>query len=166
MCPARLSVIMRWEVSMHSAIRVSASVVILLFCAACQESRPTAPTAVTATLSTPAPAPLPTSIFPPLQGPSRTFNFDRPLSYPVQRYTESSRFVLFENGAFILEYPSLGGGYRGSYKEADGLINFTWEGWSRAGDWGASGEITGDTLTVRYNFIMSMSDFDDAIYVK
>ena len=149
---------------MHSAIRISASVVILLCCAACQESRPTAPTAVTATLSTPAPAPPPTSSFPPVQGPSRTFNFDRPLSYPVSSYTSSSRIILYENGGFVLEYPSMSLSYRGRYIEAGGVLNFDWEGWSSAGTWGATGTITGETMQVEYNLIMSLSDFENAVY--
>ena len=53
--------------------------------------------------------------FPPLSGPSRTFIFDGELTYPVRDFTRKSRFVLYDNGAFVLQYPSsLGDGrYRG-----------------------------------------------------
>jgi len=43
-------------------------------------------------------------------GASRTFLFDRELSYRVNDYTKMSRFVLYDNGAFVLQYPSLGEG--------------------------------------------------------
>jgi hypothetical protein len=66
-----------------------------------------------------------------LSEPSRTFFFDRELSYPVSDYTKKSRFVLYDNGAFVLQYLSLGeGGYRGGYKDANGVIVFEWEGWN------------------------------------
>jgi hypothetical protein len=101
-----------------------------------------------------------------LSGPSRTFVFDRQLSYPVRGYTRTSRFILYDNGAFVLQYPSLGeGGYRGGYKDADGVVMFEWEGWSAAGPWGATGVLTGDSLTVQYNEIMHHTDFEDALYM-
>jgi hypothetical protein len=66
----------------------------------------------------------------------------------------------------VLQYPSLGeGGYRGGYKDANGVIVFEWEGWSGAGPWGATGILTGDSLTVQYNEIMHHTDFEDALYV-
>ena len=108
----------------------------------------------------------PATIFPPLSGPSRTFIFERELSYPVTGYTRNSRFVLYDNGAFVLQYPSLGEvGYRGGYKHANGVIKFEWEGWSVAGPWGASGTLKGDSLTVQYNEIMHHTDFEDATYL-
>jgi hypothetical protein len=82
-----------------------------------------------------------------LSGPSRTFVFDRELSYRVSNYTKESRFVLYDNGAFVLQYVGLGGGYRGGYTEANGVIVFEWEGWSAAGPWGATGTVKGDSLT-------------------
>jgi hypothetical protein len=47
---------------------------------------------------------------------------------------------------------------------ADGVITFDWEGWSAAGPWGATGSIRGDSLTVEYNLIMQLTDFEDAVY--
>jgi hypothetical protein len=91
--------------------------------------------------------------------------FDRELSYPVSDYTKKSRFVLYDNGAFVLQYPSLGeGGYPGGYREANGVIAFGWEGWSGAGPWGATGTLESDSLVVQHNFIMQMTDFEDAVY--
>ena len=102
---------------------------------------------------------------PPLSGPARTFEFDRQLSYSVRSYTQESRFVLYDNGAFVLQYGTAGG-YPGRYSESNGVITFEWEGWSAAGPWGASGRLTDDTLSVRYNLVMQMTDFEDAIYVR
>jgi hypothetical protein len=112
-----------------------------------------------------APFPPPRPNFPPLSGPSRTFTFDRELAYRVSDYTKHSRFVLYDSGGFVLQYPSLGTGeYRGGYTEAGGLITFEWEGWNIGGPWGASATIQNGTLTVRYNDIMLWSDFEDAVY--
>ena len=115
----------------------------------------------------PAPAPQPPTNFPPLSGPSRTFNFDHGLFDFVRDYTSNSRFVLYDNGAFALQYFSLveGDGYRGRYTETNGVIDFDWEGWSNAGPWDAIGTLTGDSLTVQYNIIMQMTDFENAVYV-
>jgi hypothetical protein len=43
-------------------------------------------------------------------------------------------------------------------------VAFGWEGWSPAGPWGATGALTGNTLTIRYNDIMYLTDFEDAVY--
>jgi hypothetical protein len=100
-----------------------------------------------------------------LSGPSRTFVFDHELSYPISDYTKTSRFVLYDNGAFVLQYPSIGeGGYPGGYREANGTIVFEWEGWSIAGPWGATAAIKDRSLTVQYNEIMRLTDFEDAVY--
>jgi hypothetical protein len=67
----------------------------------------------------------------------------------------------------VLHYPSLGGGgYRGGYEDANGVITFVWEGWSAAGPWGAAGTLKGDSLTVQYNQVMQLTDFKDAVYVR
>ena len=86
--------------------------------------------------------------------------------YQVRDYTLASRFVLYDNGTFALQYASgsLTPEYRGTYTETDGQVMFTWEGWSVAGTWGATGVLTRDSLAVTYNLIMMMSDFEDATY--
>jgi hypothetical protein len=98
-----------------------------------------------------------------LSGPSRTFVFDHELSYRVRDFTKNSRFVFYDNGAFVLQYAGIGD-YRGGYTEANGVITLEWEGWSVAGPWGATGTLKGDSLTVQYNEIMQLSDFEDAVY--
>jgi hypothetical protein len=66
----------------------------------------------------------------------------------------------------VLQFPSVGeGGYRGGYEQVNGVITFEWEGWNVAGPWGATGTLSGDVLTVRYNEIMLQTDFEDAVYV-
>jgi hypothetical protein len=152
---------------MNTTVRRSAVVVFLAFAVACGRSGPTSPSGPsqpTAPPSSPTPPQGPN--LPPLSGPSRTFIFDRELSYRVSDYTRHSRFVLYDNGAFVLQFPSLGeGGARGEYQDANGDIMFDWEGWSSAGAWGASGTLNGGSLTVKYNEIMHLTDFEDAVYV-
>lgn len=79
-----------------------------------------------------------------------------------------SRYVLYDNGAFALQfagrYDSLE--YRGRYARAGSAITFDWEGWSAAGPWGARGTLSGDSLVVKYNDVMQMTDFVDATYVR
>ena len=154
--------------NMHPTLRRGAIVVLLVLSAACS-SGPTSPTTTTQTPVTPlmpSATPPPTATFPPLSGPSRTFVFDHALSYSVSNYTKNSQFVLYDNGGFVLQYVSLGGpGYRGGYTVANGVITLAWEGWSAAGPWGATGTLSGNSLTVRYNDIMQLTDFEDAAYV-
>ena len=154
---------------MNTAVRRRALVVLLMLSAACNNSGPTSPTVTSRTSplqASPAPTP-PASNFPPLSGPSRTFVFDRELSYRVSEYTRHSRFVLYDNGAFVLRFPSVGeGGYLGGYRVAgDGTVTFEWEGWSTAGPWSATGTLKGDSLTVQYNLVMQLTDFEDGAYV-
>jgi hypothetical protein len=104
---------------MNTTARHGAAVVLLMLLVACGSSGPTLPTGTSQPPPLPSPTPPPAANFPPLSGPSRTFFFDRELSHPVSNYTKNSRFVLYDNGAFVLQYLSLGeGGYRGGYKDA------------------------------------------------
>jgi hypothetical protein len=152
---------------MNTVVPRGAVVVLFVLCAACGKAGLTSPTEISQPPALPSPIPPPATKFPPLSGPSRTFVFDRELSYRVSDYTKKSRFVLYDNGAFVLYYVSLGdGGYRGGYEDANGVIAFEWEGWSSAGPWGATGTIKGDSLTVQYNQIMQFTDFEDAVYVR
>jgi ABC-type transport system substrate-binding protein len=153
------------ESSMNTAVRRGAVIVVLVLSAACGSPGPASPTGSSQPPALRSPAPSPPTNFAPLSGPSRTFVFDRGLVYAVRGYTGTSRFVLYDNGAFVLQYVGLGAEYRGGYTQANGVITFQWEGWSTAGAWGATGTITGTSLTVQYNLIMQMTDFEDAVYV-
>ena len=148
---------------MNTTVRRGAAVFLVVLSTACGSSAPTTPTAIPQPLPVPAPSAQPTRTLPPLAGPSRTFVFDRELKYRVSDYTRKSSFVLYDNGAFVLRYGGPGE-YRGGYTVADGVITFDWEGWSAAGPWGATGSIRGDSLTVEYNLIMQLTDFEDAVY--
>ena len=151
---------------MDATVRRGAVILFLVLSAACGGAAPTSPTGTVQAATPFPPTPPPGPSFPPLEGPSRTFVFNRELSYPVSDYTKKSQFVLYDNGSFILQFPSIGqGGYRGGYREANGLVAFACEGWSPAGVWSATGAFTGNTLTIRYNDIMYLTDFEDAVYV-
>jgi hypothetical protein len=115
-------------------------------------------------MAPPLATPPPAAVFPPLTGASRTFTFERELSYHVRDYTKQSRFVLYDDGAFVLQYVGLSIEYRGGYTSTNGVIDFKWEGSSSAGSWGATGTLAGDSLTVQYNQIMELSDFENAVY--
>ena len=152
---------------MNSTLRCGAIVVLVVLVGACGGSEPSSPTGSSPVQTIPSPTPPSAGRFPPLSGPSRTYVFDRALSSRVSDYTKHSRFILYDNGAFVLQYLSLAGeGYRGGYENRDGVIAFAWEGWSVAGTWEATGTLTGDSLTVRYNEIMYWTDFEDALYVR
>jgi len=143
--------------------RASASILALLAAStACGTSGPISPTGVSTSATTIPSSPAPQPTFAPPSGPARVFTFDHELSYSVRDYTKNSRFVLYDSGAFDLDYP--GGGYGGSWTDANGVITFEWKGWSAAGPWGATATLQGDTLTVRYNIVMQLTDFEDAAY--
>jgi hypothetical protein len=149
---------------MNTAVRRGAVVVLLMLSVACcGSSAPTSPTGRSQAPAVPSATPQPPTNFPALSGPSRTFVFEHELSYRVRDHTRRSRFVLYDNGAFVLQYVG-GGDYRGGYSDANGIITFEWEGWSDAGPWGARGTLKGDSLTVEYNLIMQLSEFEDAVY--
>lgn len=149
---------------MNTVVRRGAVVVLLMLSVACGSSAPTSPTGTSQAPAVPSATPQPPTNFPPLAGPSRTFIFDRDLSYPVSNYTRQSRFVLYDNGAFVLQFLGLVADYRGRYTDANGVMTFEWEGWSVAGPWGATGTVRGNALTVQYNLVMQLSDFEDAVY--
>jgi hypothetical protein len=144
--------------------RASFVVLAVVLASACAGSTPTAPAPIMQSSVVPSSPPVQPT-FPPLSGPSRTFTFDHAPSPRVASYTTQSQFVLYDNGAFALQYPSLNGGvYRGGYTESNGVITFSWEGWSAAGPWSATGTIKDGLLTVQYNVIMALTDFEDAVY--
>ncbi len=149
---------------MNAPVGRGAVIVLLVLSAACEGSVPTSPTgtnpSLTPIVTLPSPAQTPPS-FPPLSGPARTFVFER-ADHRVAEYTEKSRFVLYDNGAFALQYPTLGGQYRGSYKEENGLITFAWADYGS----GATGRLDGNSLKVEYVVMMQMSDFEDAVYAR
>ncbi len=148
-------------------VAISVAVVAALALAGACSGSPVAPTPVAKAPQTAAPATTvhPTTPAPPAGTPSRTFGSAAPLSYPLSAYTLGSQFVLYDNGTFALQYPNIPE-YRGTYTETDGTITFNWDGWSVAGPWAATGTLSGNQLTVRYNLIMELTDFENAVYTR
>ena len=68
---------------------------------------------------------------------------------------------LYADQTFALEYWSPCVPYAGTYSEENGAITFTWDTSSSA-----SGILTGQLLTVRYNDRMIHSDFENAVYTQ
>ena len=159
---------------MSATVRRGAVVVLLALSAACGSSVPTSPTGTSPSPNgTPLPGltpmmptvTLPPIIFPPLSGPARTFRFER-ADYRVAEYTQKSRFVLYDNGAFALQSEMSGGLYRGSYTDENGVIDFAWDARSNIGTWRATGRLEGDSLNVQDNSVMQLNDFEDAEYTR
>ena len=144
---------------MNATARRGTVVVLLMLSAACGSPGPTAHTETGQPYARPRPTPPPV-IFPPLSGQSRTFSFALELNYAVSDYTKNSRVVLYDNGAFLLEYYGLAAQYHGAYNVANGVVTFDFWGGTRD----APGSIRGDSLTVRFTEFMQHSDFEDAIY--
>jgi hypothetical protein len=136
----------------------------LVIAAACGDSTPTTPAAATPVPATPAPPAPPAPPAGPVAQAVGIFGAPAPLEYPLSHWTVASRFVLRQDGTFALQFD--GFEYRGTYAVAENNVQFSWEGWSVAGPWGATGTLTETTLTVRYNLIMAMSDFEDAVYTR
>jgi hypothetical protein len=118
--------------------------------------------------SQPSSAPIPVTWSTPT-APARVFDYASAAT-PVSDYTRASRFVLYDNGIFELQLVdfSFGGGvvvYSGRYAEANALITFAWDGASNAGPWSATGTLDGTSLTVQYNLLMQLTDFENAVYV-
>jgi len=162
----------------HWKAEGGAVIVQLALSAACGSSVPTSPTGMSPSPNgshvlpgvtpqpsvTLPPSVLPTS-FPPLSGPSRTFRFER-ADYQVSLYTKESHFVLYDNGAFALQ---VGGQYPGQYRglfttQENGLLQFSFE--SNWPSWSGTGKLEGDSLTVEYNTMMQMDDFENAVYAR
>jgi hypothetical protein len=173
-------------------VRGGAVVALLVVFVACGSSGPTSPSGFTPPppsrspapppTPTPAPTPRPPIGFPPLSGPSRTFIFEPQLTARLwsanpnfvstpHDYTSNSRFVLYDNGAFLLQYPpsSFGDGrFPGAHRDANGVIMFLFEFQGRAVDdiWDdATGTLKGDSLTIQFQESMQHADFEDAVYV-
>ena len=107
-----------------------------------------------------APAVRPPSLeFPALTRPGQEF---RLLVTPTDSRQLITRYVLYDDGTFALQYLTAGE-YRGRYREASTTVTLDFDSFSAAG---ATATLAGDILTVKYTILMSLSDFEDAIYVR
>lgn len=114
----------------------------------------------------------PSGTFAPVLRPARVFVFDEakslPATYPELSLVRLSRYVLYDDGSFVLQCACLPAieEQRGTYTEADGVIKFEWsEMWSRDGPMEATGHLKGNFLSVRYGFAM-LEGWDDAVFVQ
>jgi hypothetical protein len=137
---------------MNTAVRRGAIVVFLVCSVACGSSGPTSPSRI--------------SPSPPLSGPSRTFILsDSELGYPIRDFTQHPYFVLYDNGAFVLQYPFTAyGTFRGQYRETNGVMPFMFDGFT-FDEVDATGTVRGDLLAVEYTETMKQNDFQNAVYV-
>jgi len=79
----------------------------------------------------------------------------------VWPYTADSRYVLYDDGTFVLLLSSFE--FRGRYQYENERVAFDFD-WN-AQNAGAIGVFDGNRMTVTYNWYMSMGDFDDAVYL-
>ena len=84
-------------------------------------------------------------------------------------FNGSSRYVLYKDSTFILEY--IGNSYSGSYPgrlaRTDSVVFLSFSVNSIAGPWEATAVLRGESLLVlRYNLVMQFSDFEDGEYLK
>ena len=113
----------------------------------------------------------------PVNDTDQVYYFLSPSTYPVVcdnfYCTPRSRYIFRRDGSFVLQFDQYGGNeylsgiqYGGRYTKTLDSLSFKWEGWSTAGPWEASGTLKGDILTVKYNMVMTMCDFEDAKYLR
>jgi hypothetical protein len=88
--------------------------------------------------------------------------------YPHYGCKVASRYVLYDDGSFALQFSSVHGffEYVGIFGKADSAVELLFRDASRAGSWDAAGTIQGDSLRVKYNVIMVGSDFNNGLYVR
>jgi hypothetical protein len=137
----------------------------LLLSAGCSERhQPAAPGAVDGGLTPTAPTQTACE-FSALAQAGRVYTFVESPLPTVAAYTRCSRFVLYDSGVFELQFGA-SGAYAGTYRVVDRVVDFTWAGTSTAGPWQSDATLDGDRLTVHYNVIMRLTDFEDAVYQR
>ena len=145
---------------MNVAVRRTALVALVVLASACADSVTlTGPTATTPSPRTPG-----------LSRPAQIYVFARGLSYPVSEWTSDSRYVLYDDDTFALQFLLSQGSfqYRGTYTKANTLITFHWQDNQNVpAPWRpSSGTLTDDSLAVQYDVIMNLDGFEDAVYVR
>lgn len=102
--------------------------------------------------------------------PSGAVVYDRVSSSSL---TGRQRFVLFANGAFSLQFVRENGAvpsassfeYAGRFSRADSVVKFEFAASNTAGAWTATAVVHGDSLSVEFNVVMQLADFEDGLYV-
>lgn len=125
------------------------------------------------TPASPAPRQVPVPTIPPPSPPQApsipepTVRYERvtPLSYGasdaylLSLSADSTFAIIFPNGRTFAAWS-------GRYSRSDSVLTFRYVAWSAAGELLARGTIRGDTLLLRYNTIMQLTDFEDGDYVR
>jgi hypothetical protein len=152
---------------MTNTVRRASLIALGVIVTACRDvALPTAatsipPPSIPPTSANPSPIGTPPA-FPSVSRSARVYvGVDSPY-YPMHGSPLASRYVLYDDGTFALQYASANYPffeYRGTYEEANDLITFVGgESWI--------GTIIGDSLAVRYTEMMHHSDFLDGVYVR
>ena len=71
-----------------------------------------------------------------------------------------SRYVLYDDGTFVLRVGAFDARGRYKYENEHVTFDFDWNSQNA----GAVGVFDGNRMTVTYNLYMRMSDFEDAVY--
>ena len=91
-----------------------------------------------------------------------TYVFSEPLGGYVDVYTRESKYVLYDNSAFALEFAAFPRPLLGVYRQENGRISFDFLANGLSAD--ASGDLKGDLLEVCYSEQMLQTDFANAVY--
>lgn len=101
--------------------------------------------------------------FPAVTGPADVYHRTTPHPFPGYE----SRYVLYEDGTFQLQYVTHRRGffaYTGAYSRSESALTFEFDARNRAGPWKATGILDGSRLEVEYNVVMMLADFVDGVY--
>jgi hypothetical protein len=111
----------------------------------------------------PVPAPPRPTDFPQLSRPGVIYQRTTPSEVPGQQ-----RYVIYDDGTFGLQYLRPDWGffeYAGRYLRAGSQLTLNFNDANTAGPWEAHGVLAADSsLTVTYNVIMMLADFEDGTY--
>lgn len=80
-----------------------------------------------------------------------------------------SRYVLYDDGSFSLQFSSLKFGffqYPGTYLRSGSGILFLFRDSNVGGSWAADAKFSGTSMQVNYNAIMVGADFNNGLYVQ
>lgn len=153
-------------------VRCRALLAIVILASACADRiTPTGPTTPSETIASGPTSPTPPSPsdFPAVSRPARIY-FARALTRPVHEWTIDSRYVLYDDGTFALQQSQSRGSFehRGTYTEADAVVTLRWQvNQTVPAPWRpTTGTLMDAFLTVRYDSIMVLDGFEDAVYTR
>jgi hypothetical protein len=155
----------------RAGARACGSLLVVLSAACADPIQPVAPTTQRPS-DVPSPPLGPPPAFPTLSRPGTIYVGDLAIYDAFASWHGSriaSRYVFYEDGTFALQFASQRNPffeYKGRFTQTDFVITFDWDGWSSAGPWGATGTLSGDALSVKYNVVMMLTDFIDGVYVR